>query len=182
MRRLVIVAAAAALGVLAGCTGEGGGSAVRTPTASGRITVSSPAFTEGGTIPRRYTCDGADLSPPLAFSGVPAHALGLVLLTEDNDAPHGPFTHWLAWDIDPHTARLSAGQAPPGATQGRNSFGKTGYNGPCPPRGKPHHYVFTLYAADRRLGLTRDATTADVKRALARHTLAVGSLTGHYGR
>lgn len=177
--KLMITAVAAVLGLLSGC---GSGGSASAPTAARRITVASPAFADGGTIPRRYTCAGEDVSPPLTFSGVPAHTAGLTLLVQDPDAPHGTFTHWLAWDIDPHTTRLPAGATPPGATQGRNSFTKRGYSGPCPPQGPPHHYVFTLYAADRRLGLAPDATTGDVQRALKGHTLASGTLTGRYGR
>jgi Raf kinase inhibitor-like YbhB/YbcL family protein len=184
------VAMVVALGGIAACGGGGAGSGAATPKGSGaatrgapaRITVSSSAFTDGGTVPGRYTCAGEDVSPPLAFSGVPTRTAGLALLVEDPDAPQGTFTHWLVWDMDPHTTRLSAGATPPGAVQGRNSFSKTGYSGPCPPPGKPHHYVFTVYAADRRLGLGPGATTADVKRALTGHTLASGTLTGRYGR
>ncbi|GGZ88749.1 hypothetical protein GCM10010389_28910 [Streptomyces echinoruber] len=154
-----------------------------TPTATRRITVTSPAFPDGGTIPRRYTCDGADVSPPLALSGVPADATGLVVIAEDRDAPHGTFTHWLMWGVYPRLAELPAGEVPAGATVGRNDFRKNAYGGPCPPRGdRPHRYVFTVYAADRRLGLTPSATADDVRRVLAGHTLALGSLSGRYGR
>ncbi|MFF4543767.1 YbhB/YbcL family Raf kinase inhibitor-like protein [Streptomyces sp. NPDC001406] len=187
MRRSFLIALVAAMGLLPGCGSDSGGSSAPspapTPTASHRITVTSSAFTEGGTIPRRHTCDGEDVSPPLAFSGVPADTTGLVLMMEDPDAPHGTFTHWLAWNIGPRTTELAAGQAPQGATQGRNGFRKTGYGGPCPPRGdNPHHYVVTVYAADRRLDLAPDATPDDVRRALTDHTLATGTLTGRYGR
>ncbi|MFJ3309766.1 YbhB/YbcL family Raf kinase inhibitor-like protein [Streptomyces sp. NPDC086549] len=171
------------MGILPSCGDAKGGSSVPTPSASHRIAVTSSAFTEGGTIPRRHTCDGEDVSPPLAFSGVPADAGGLALVVEDPDAPHGTFTHWLMWDIGPHTTELAAGQVPPGATQGRNGFRKTGYGGPCPPRGdKPHHYVFSVYATDRPLDLTAGATPDGIRRALAGHTLATGTLTGRYGR
>ncbi|MFF8945152.1 YbhB/YbcL family Raf kinase inhibitor-like protein [Streptomyces sp. NPDC014864] len=180
--RLVVFAAVAALGLVSSCGDDKGGSGVPTPTAERRIAVASPAFGDGGTIPRPYTCDGEDVSPPLTFTGVPAHTTGLVLLLEDPDAARGPFTHWLMWDIDPHTTVVPAGRTPPGATQGRNSFTKAGYSGPCPPVGKPHRYVFTVYATDRRLGLATDATADDIRRAVNGHALAVGSLTGRYGR
>jgi Raf kinase inhibitor-like YbhB/YbcL family protein len=181
-RRIVIVAVTAALGALAGCGDGGGGSSVPAPSASQRITVTSTAFTEGGAVPRRYTCDGEDVSPPLAFAGVPANAAELVVLVEDPDAPHGTFTHWLMWGVSPHDTRLTAGAAPQGATQGRNGFKKTGYGGPCPPKGTPHHYVFSVYATDKKLALPTDASPDDVRRALTGHTLAWGTLTGHYGR
>ncbi|MFI1762575.1 YbhB/YbcL family Raf kinase inhibitor-like protein [Streptomyces sp. NPDC020800] len=151
--------------------------------AARRITVTSPAYADAGTIPRRYTCDGENVSPPLAVTGVPAQAVSLALLLQDPDAPHGTFTHWLAWDIDPHTTRLTAGEHPAGAAEGRNGFGGTGYGGPCPPRGdRPHRYVLTVYAADRRPGLAPTATPDDLRQALSGHTLAKGTLTGRYGR
>ena len=179
---VVAVGVAAVLGAVSGCGGDSGGFGVPAPSASERVGLTSSAFTDGGTIPRRYTCDGQDLSPPLAFSGVPAHTTGLALLVEDPDAPNGTFTHWLVWNIDPHTAQLAAGRTPAGATQGRNGFKKDTYGGPCPPKGKPHHYVFTVYAVDKRLALPSGATAEDLKRALNGHVLASGTLTGRYGR
>ncbi|MDF3298475.1 YbhB/YbcL family Raf kinase inhibitor-like protein [Streptomyces tropicalis] len=187
MRRRVLVAGLAAtavtvFGVVASCGSGQGGGGVPTPTASRHIALSSTAFRDGGTIPRRYTCDGEDVSPPLALSGVPAHTASLVLLVEDPDAARGPFAHWLVWNMDPHTTRLLPGQAPPGAVQGRNSFTKAGYSGPCPPMGAPHHYVFTVYAVDRRLAPPSGATADDLRRAVNGHALALGTLTGRYGR
>ncbi|MFJ8603507.1 YbhB/YbcL family Raf kinase inhibitor-like protein [Streptomyces shenzhenensis] len=186
-RPVIVGVLAAVLGGAAAC--GNGGAAARSasspaPSSGQRIAVTSSAFAEGGTIPRRHTCDGADVSPPLAFSGVPAGATSLALLVEDTDAPQGPFTHWLVWDIAPRTTTLAAGHAPEGAAQGRNDFRRPGYGGPCPPRGdRPHHYVFTVYAADRRPDLTPATATADgLRRALAGHTLASGTLTGRYGR
>ncbi|MGW2519061.1 YbhB/YbcL family Raf kinase inhibitor-like protein [Streptomyces sp. NPDC001617] len=182
-RRLVFVAVTAATLLASGCGDTDNKSAVPAPSASHRVTVTSPAFTEGGTIPRRYTCDGANVSPPLAFSGVPATATTLAVLVEDPDAPHGTFTHWLLWNAPAKETTWPAGQAPQGAAQGRNGFKKTGYGGPCPPKGdQPHHYVFSVYAADRALKLPATTTPDDLKRALTGHTLAAGTLTGRYGR
>ncbi|MEU5591983.1 YbhB/YbcL family Raf kinase inhibitor-like protein [Streptomyces sp. NPDC020298] len=181
----VIATVVTAIGVVSGCADTGGGdSSAPSATAAHRITVTSSAFAEGGTIPRRHTCDGEDVSPPLALTGVPAHTAALVVLAEDPDAPHGTFTHWLVWGIDPHETRLAAGRVPADATQGRNGFGKTGYGGPCPPRGdRPHRYVFSVYATDRPLnGLPSGATADTVRTALTGHTLAQGTLTGRYGR
>ncbi len=184
----VITVAAAA--VVAAC-GNGGGPAAAppaarsaaSPAASHRLTLTSSAYADGGTVPRRFTCDGDDVSPPLALGAVPGHTASLAFVLRDQDAPHGTFTHWLAWDIAPDTARLSAGERPPGSTQGRNGFGRTGYGGPCPPRGdRPHRYVLTVYAADRAPRLAPGATEADLLRALSGHTLATGTLTGRYGR
>jgi len=182
-RRLVIVAGAALTLLASGCADTGGTSAAPTPSASHRVTVSSPAFTDGGTIPRRFTCDGEDISPPLAFSGVPASATTLAVVAEDPDAPHGTFTHWLLWNAPARRTTWPAGQAPRTATQGRNGFQKTGYGGPCPPKGAaPHHYVFSVYATDRALNLPATATPDDLRRALTGHPLASGTLTGRYGR
>ncbi|MET7477685.1 YbhB/YbcL family Raf kinase inhibitor-like protein [Streptomyces sp. NPDC005648] len=181
-RRLAIVAGVAVTLLASGC-GDTGGSAAPATGAAHRLTVSSPAFTDGGTIPRRYTCDGADASPPLAFSGLPATATTLALLVEDPDAPHGTFTHWLLWNAPARQTAWPAGQAPRKATQGRNGFEKTGYGGPCPPKGAaPHHYVFSVYATDRALDLPATTSPDGLRRALSGHTLASGTLTGRYGR
>ncbi|MHC3469617.1 YbhB/YbcL family Raf kinase inhibitor-like protein [Streptomyces sp. 7R007] len=180
--RLVAVAVAAALGLVTGCGDDGGDSSVPAPSAARRLTVSSAAFADGGTIPRRHTCDGANVSPPLDVTGVPHGAAQLVVLVEDRDAPHGTFVHWLVWGIGPRDTHWAAGEVPRGATQGSNGFGKRAYGGPCPPRGTPHRYVFSVYAADRSPGPAADASADDVRRALTGHTLAVGTLTGRYGR
>ncbi|WP_369243910.1 YbhB/YbcL family Raf kinase inhibitor-like protein [Streptomyces sp. R41] len=180
-----LVAAAVLLGLTAGCAGGGGAaaaSAAPTPSASKTITVSSRAFEDGGTIPRRYTCDGENVSPPLDFDGVPGDSAELVLLVEDPDAPHGTFVHWVVWGIDPHETALGAGELPNGAAQGRNGFGKRGYGGPCPPEGKPHRYVFSVFAADEKPALPMGASADDVKRALTGHITAYGTLVGRYGR
>ncbi|MEU1403715.1 YbhB/YbcL family Raf kinase inhibitor-like protein [Streptomyces sp. NPDC005728] len=184
------VVAVAAMAVVPGC-GDGSGPAPSSPsptatataTATGRLTVTSPAYADAGTIPRRYTCEGENVSPPLAFTGVPERTASLALLLQDPDAPRGTFIHWLAWGIDPHTTHLAADEQPRGATEGRNGFGKTGYGGPCPPRGdRPHRYVLTVYATDGSPDLAPDATPADLLGALSGHTLATGTLTGRYGR
>ncbi|MFE7169074.1 YbhB/YbcL family Raf kinase inhibitor-like protein [Streptomyces sp. NPDC057616] len=181
-RRLVIVAASAAVGLISGCGGDGGDTSAPPPSASQRITVSSPAFADGGTIPRRYTCDGGNVSPPLSFSGLPSGSKGLAVLVEDPDAPHGTFVHWVVWNAPPSQGGWTTGQVPRGAEQGRNGFRKNGYGGPCPPKGQRHRYVFSAYAADRVLHLASGASADAVKRALTGHALASGHLTGRYGR
>lgn len=181
-RRLVIVALAAAVGLASGCGDDGGDSSAPAFGASKRLTVSSTAFADGAAIPRRYTCDGEDISPPLSFSGVPSGTKSLAVLVEDPDAPRGPFTHWVVFDVAPSQTRWPAGQVPRAAVQGRNGFTKNGYSGPCPPQGKPHHYVFSGYAVDRTLRLPSGASADDLKQALKGHALAYGSLTGRYGR
>ncbi|MFJ9815545.1 YbhB/YbcL family Raf kinase inhibitor-like protein [Streptomyces sp. NPDC101151] len=183
MRKGWVIAVVAATAVVSGCGDRSGSGSAPSPTTSHRLTVMSPAYADGGTIPRRYTCEGENVSPPLAVTGVPPQASSLAFLLQDPDAPRGTFTHWLVWDIDPHAGHLTAGEHPRGAAEGRNDFGRTGYGGPCPPRGdSPHRYVLTVYATDRRPDLTADATRADLLHALSGHTLATGTLTGRYGR
>jgi Raf kinase inhibitor-like YbhB/YbcL family protein len=182
MRRSWVIAVAA-MALAAGCGDGAGTAAAPSPSGARRLTVTSTAYADGGTVPRRYTCDGPDVSPPLAVTGVPARTSSLALLLRDSDAPHGTFTHWLVWDIDPHTTRLSAGEHPRAASEGRNDFGRTGYSGPCPPRGDPpHRYVLTVYAVDRRVSLAAGVSPTDLLKAISGHTLAVGTLTGRYGR
>jgi Raf kinase inhibitor-like YbhB/YbcL family protein len=148
----------------------------------GDFALTSAAFERGEPIPRRHTCDGEDLSPPLAWSSPPDGTASLALIVDDPDAPVGTFTHWLAWDI-PSDALLglTEGQAAP--VEGRNDFRTTGYRGPCPPRGHgPHRYVFRLFALAAPLGLRAGAGSADVQRAARAHTLAVAELVGTYER
>jgi Raf kinase inhibitor-like YbhB/YbcL family protein len=166
-----------ALVVLAGC---GGPAEPRQEESAMTITVSSSAFAEGGTIPRRYTCDGEDVSPPLAVSGLPSGVRELALLVEDPDAPHGTFVHWVAWGIDPAKPTLAEGSAPAGS--GVNGFGRQGYGGPCPPRGSNHRYVFTVLALSRPSGLRAGASADDLRTAVKGAVLAEGKLTGRYGR
>ncbi len=131
----------------------------------------SSAFRNGGKIPARYTCDGLDVSIPLAWSGVPANARELVLIMRDPDAPSGNFVHWAVAGITP-TARLPFG------IEGRNSFGTLGYRGPCPPRGKTHHYVITLNALGGPSNL-KTGFTADQLRTAA---VGIATLIGTYSR
>jgi Raf kinase inhibitor-like YbhB/YbcL family protein len=168
--------------VLAGC---GGGEKAKEPLPApkGRLALESGAFSGGGRIPRRYTCDGPGdgLSPPLSWSGVPRGAKELALEVDDRDAPG--FVHWTVLRISPRTARIPEGRLPPGAVETRNSFGHRGYGGPCPPRGdRAHRYVFALYTLDRHLGLGANASPDDVRSKLAAASTARGTLTGRYGR
>ena len=109
--------------------------------------ITSPAFSDNGAIPAKYGCKGADTSPPLAFSGIPADAKSLTLIVDDPDAPGGTFRHWSVTNIPPGTTSVAEGQPPAGGSEGQNGFGKKGWGGPCPPSGT-HHYVFTLSALD----------------------------------
>jgi Raf kinase inhibitor-like YbhB/YbcL family protein len=126
---------------LAAC---GGGDEVEgpPPVAPDRLELTSSAFPAGGRIPVRFTCDGEEVAPPLAWRGVPGRARSLALLMEDPDAPGGTFVHWTLFDIPPDARGLAAGRTPGGARAGENSFGDAGYGGPCPPEGDaPHRYV-----------------------------------------
>jgi Raf kinase inhibitor-like YbhB/YbcL family protein len=150
------------------------------------IHIESSAFSEGGMIPRQYTCDGRDISPPLSWSGVPEGAKSLALICDDPDAPGKTWVHWVLFDLPPSTSGLP--EAVParesvsgGGTHGKNDFRKTGYGGPCPPSGT-HRYMFKLYALDTEVKLSASATKADLERAMKGHVLAQATLTGKYSR
>ena len=150
------------------------------------LQISSPAFAEGQMIPKKYTCDGENVSPPLAWSGVPSNARALALIVDDPDAPAGTWTHWIVFNLPAGTTGLPEGVAATnklenGALQGTNSFRKVGYGGPCPPGGT-HRYYFKLYALDAPLSLSNSATAKDVQAAIQGHTLASAQLMGRYGR
>lgn len=151
------------------------------------IQITSSAFNEGNPIPKKYTCDGEDVSPPLAWSGVPAGAKSLALIVDDPDAPVGTWTHWVIFNLPPTLNGLSEGiaktpQVEGGAVQGNNDFRRPGYGGPCPPRGKTHRYFFKLYALDTSLALKAGSSKAEVEKAMRGHILAQGQLIGAYSR
>jgi Raf kinase inhibitor-like YbhB/YbcL family protein len=143
------------------------------------VQLTSPAFADGEPIPARHTCDGDDESPALAWSGAPAGAVTLALCLDDPDAGRYPFTHWLAWNI-PLEGALGEGEA--ASAEGRNDFGAPGYRGPCPPPGKPHRYVFALYALDAELELGPSDRRLSFDKAVEGHVLATAQLAGTYGR
>jgi len=146
------------------------------------LKITSSAFGEGQPIPKLFTCDGANASPPLAWSGVPAGAKALALIVDDPDAPSGLFTHWIVVNLPPETKSLPEGTKalPAGSGQGINDFGKEGYGGPCPPKGR-HRYFFHLYALDARQPVEKPSRL-QVDVFLRKHTLAQGSLMGTYQR
>ncbi len=153
------------------------------------ITMSSSAFQNGDAIPAMYTCDGGDKSPPLSWSGAPAGVAAFALVVEDPDAPGGTFLHWVLYDLPGSQSSLpegvsTSGELPQlgGAKQGTNGFRKTGYGGPCPPRGPAHHYHFKLYALDKKLGLPAGATQAQLSGAMQGHQIGTGELVGVYAR
>ena len=147
------------------------------------IELRSPAFSDHAAIPTRFTKDGEDLSPPLEWSGVPEGTAELALLCEDPDAPGGTFVHWVLSGLDASLSGLGEGETPPGAVEGTNDYGHTGYGGPRPPAGDdPHRYFFRLYAAADPLGLSPGGSADDLRRALARTELARGTVVGTYQR
>jgi len=164
------------------------------------IQLHSPAFPDGGMIPKMFTCDGSDRSPPLEWSGVPPPARALALICDDPDAPGGTWSHWVVFNLPSQVKGLKEGVPPEQtipeastegsapvvrelqkARQGKNDFGKTGYGGPCPPGGT-HRYFFRLYALDTTLELGPSASRAEVFKAIEGHILAEGRLAGKYQR
>jgi Raf kinase inhibitor-like YbhB/YbcL family protein len=164
----------------AGC-GGGDKPSEPLPKADNSITVTSPAFRDGGSIPKRFTCDGDDRSPALRWSGVPVGARELALVVEDPDADR--FVHWTVLSIPADAEGIEEGRVPAGAIETENSFGKRGWGGPCPPEGDdPHRYLFAVYAVDGPLGLDGGASPDEVRKALADHALGRGTITGRFGR
>lgn len=170
--------------VLASCQSKG--PSVQRGGAKMDIRLTSTAFTEGGTIPKKYTCDGADVSPPLEWDNVPEGTKSFALICDDPDAPMGTWVHWVLFNL-PADARSLPEAVPPdkelpsGARQGTNDFRKIGYGGPCPPGGT-HRYYFKLYALDTTLDLPAGCTKAQLLRAMEGHVLAEGQLMGKYSR
>jgi Raf kinase inhibitor-like YbhB/YbcL family protein len=142
--------------------------------------LTSAAFADGGEIPVRHTCDGNDISPPLAWSNVPEGTVSLALVCDDPDAGTPPFVHWLAWNIDPAAGALAEGERPP--AEGRNGFSRTGWGGPCPPPGAPHRYVFSLQALDAGLDLPAGASRDELEGAIGARRLGSAQLVGLFGR
>ncbi len=185
-----------------GCRGGGqsvapdnGGSRVANQNVNGagsvggekvQIKVTSSAFAEGGSIPAQYTCDGRNVSPPIAWEGVPAKAVTVALVADDPDAPRGTWVHWVLFNLPagerglaeatPATETLASG-----AKQGKNDFGGASYGGPCPPTGT-HRYFFKLYALDAALELRGGASKDELTEAMRGHVLAEGELMGRYAR
>ncbi len=145
----------------------------RSETAPG-MTLTSPAFLEGGMIPPKYLLRTGNVSPPLLIGGIPAGTKSLALVVNDPDAPRGDWVHWVLYDI-PVVSRIEAGTAP--GREGINDFKRPEYDGPSPPSGT-HHYYFTIYALDRRLDLKVGATRPELERAMRGHILARARLVG----
>ncbi|MBI5892475.1 MAG: YbhB/YbcL family Raf kinase inhibitor-like protein [Deltaproteobacteria bacterium] len=149
--------------------------------------IISTAFENNEIIPKKYTCDGQNVSPPLNWAGVPAGAKSITIICDDPDAPMGTWIHWVIYGISPDAASLPENVPPQkevlrGAKQGINDFKKIGYGGPCPPKGPAHRYFFKIYALDIELNLPAGASKKDVEKAMQGHILAEGQLVGKYGR
>jgi len=150
------------------------------------LVLKSAAFSEGGWIPEKYTCDGDNVSPPLEWSGLPAGTASLALICDDPDAPMGTWVHWVVFNIPSETDGLPENVPPErelkqGGLQGINDFRKIGYGGPCPPGGT-HRYFFKLYALDCRLDLPAGITKAQLMAAMEGHILDQAVLMGRYSR
>ena len=158
-----------------------------TPTAkepTGPLTIASPAFEANRAIPRKYTGDGDDISPPLVFANVPGQTRELALIVDDPDAPRPePWVHWVAYKIPPATRELAAGAFPGGAVEGLNSWGAIGYGGPAPPKGHgTHHYHFKLYALSAPLEAPAGLDKAKLLATMSSKVIAEAELVGTYER
>jgi len=161
----------------------------------GIMKLTSSEFSHNQAIPSKYTCDGENVNPPLAISGVPENTKSLALIMDDPDAPAGTWVHWTVWNINPEISGIGENETPssaspfdeasrldPGfASQGQTSFGKQGYGGPCPPSGT-HRYFFKLYALDATLSLSQSAIKEDIEKAMEGHILDKSELIGLYSR
>ncbi|MGA2072512.1 MAG: YbhB/YbcL family Raf kinase inhibitor-like protein [Terriglobia bacterium] len=152
-----------------------------------KIELKTSSFEPGGFIPKRFTCEAADVSPALSWGDPPAGTQSFAIIVDDPDAPSGTFVHWLAYDLPAGSRRLpealpGSDQMAGGGRQGTNDFSRTGYSGPCPPRGKPHRYFIRFYALDTKTNLHPAATRAELDAAMQGHILAQTELVGLFKR
>lgn len=162
----------------AGLASSGTGTAATRPSPK-PISVTSTAFDQGDTVPTRFTCDGADVSPPLRWRHIPKKAKSLALIVDDPDAPGGTWTHWVVLDIPTTTKGSHKAKVPKSGVQAKNSWGEAKYGGPCPPSGT-HRYRFKLYALDKPTGLSEGAGMKKALAAVAKHTIKRGKLVALY--
>ncbi len=149
------------------------------------MTVTSSSFASGAMIPEQYSCKGADISPALTWSGAPAKTKSFAIIMDDPDAPAGTWVHWVMWNVPASNHSLAESvvkneQLDDGSQQGRNSFGKIGYNGPCPPMGQTHRYFFRVYALDVKLTLAPGNDRAALDEAMKGHVLVEGEYMGTF--
>ena len=145
------------------------------------LKISSPAFENGGEIPKKYTCDGANVSPPLKIQNVPSNTKSLALVFDDIDAPRGTYVHWILWNMAPGVNEIKENSVPEEVVQGVNDFKIRHYRGPCPPR-RAHKYVFKIYALDALLNLDPNGTKKDLEKGMEGHIISRAQLTGLYKR
>lgn len=143
--------------------------------------ITSPAFEHNQSMPRKYTCDGENVNPPLLFSEIPDNTKSLVLIVDDPDAPSKVWVHWVVFNIDSTISELPENTVPKAGTEGLTDFGKPGYGGPCPPSGT-HHYLFKLYALDSILDISQNSDKKAVEEAMQGHILDSAELVGLYER
>ena len=151
------------------------------------LLITSSAFSEGERIPDKYTCEGEDFSPPLSWSNIHEGTLSFALISDDTDTAGGTWDHWVIYNIPADAEGLPEAvptdeSLPDGSKQGVNSWGRTGYGGPCPPHGKLHRYFFKLYALDITLTLPPDESKSSIEAAMEGHILENASLMGTYSR
>lgn len=152
-------------------------------TSAFALNLTSPAFRDGGAIPKQFTCDGSNVSPPLEWNGAPVNTRAFALIVDDPDAPSGTFAHWSIWNLPASTLSLPEGAdpLPAQALEGKNGKGESGYFGPCPPSGT-HHYRFTIFALKKPLGVSAGAAAKSAENAARSASLASVTLTGTYAR
>lgn len=156
--------------------------AYATNVSSTAFTLSSSAFLNEETLPTLYTCHGKDISPALSWHYVPPNTKTFVLIMSDPQTSSGVFYHWLLYNISPSVSHLNKhGKLPHGAQFGKNSWNKLRYNGPCPPKGETHQYIFTLYALNTKLNLPAGATAKSLLNAMQNHILGIAELRANYG-
>jgi Raf kinase inhibitor-like YbhB/YbcL family protein len=151
------------------------------PSNQSIMQLSSSEFQNNEPIPSKYTCNGSDISPPLAITDTLKDAVSLALIIDDPDAPMGTWVHWIVWNIDPKTTEIAEGSAPSGAVEGKTDFGRSGYGGPCPPSGT-HRYFFKLYALDTELDLDPSSEKKDLEKAMKEHIIDQTEIIGTYSQ
>lgn len=148
-----------------------------TITKTAELTIGSTEFANKDYLPSKYTCEGENINPPITIENIPPGTKSLTLIIDDPDAPDGVFDHWIVWNI--HPMEMIIENTSPG-TEGKNSFGRTRYHGPCPPEGKAHRYFFKVYALDILLETREGADKKTVEKAMNGHILASGEIIGMY--
>lgn len=171
MRRVVRAATTAALAVML---------AVPEAAPAAGLSLRSSAFDHGDPIPVEHSCEGADTSPPLRWSGVPDGTVGFAIVVSDPDAPGGTFYHWGIWNLKAGRRSLGEDAVPDGARQAETDFGEVGYGGPCPPPGDPHRYRFKIYALEEKLGLADGAPVRRVQRRAKERAIEIDTLLGTF--